>query len=60
MNPFTLEPDFGGEGLHVGIVRARFNEQVGAAQLRACLDELGKLGSTSVTSWWFLCRVRWK
>lgn len=44
MNPFTLEPDFGGEGLHVGIVRARFNEQVGAAQLRACLDELGKLG----------------
>lgn len=44
MNPFTLEPDFDGEGLHVGIVRARFNEQVGLAQLKACLDELGKLG----------------
>lgn len=44
MNPFKLDPDFDGDGLHVGIVRARFNEQIGATQLRACLDELGKLG----------------
>ncbi len=44
MNPFTLAPDLDGEGLHIGIVRARFNEQIGLTQLEACLDELGKLG----------------
>ena len=44
MNPFTLAPDLDGEGLHIGIVRARFNEQIGMTQLQACLDELGKLG----------------
>lgn len=44
MNPFTLAPDLDGEGLHIGIVRARFNEDIGLAQLEACLDELGKLG----------------
>lgn len=44
MNPFTLAPDFDGEGLHIGIVRARFNEKIGLTQLDACLDELGKLG----------------
>lgn len=44
MNPFTLAPDLDGEGLHIGIVRARFNEQIGQKQLEACLSELGKLG----------------
>src|SRR5690625_3392387 len=44
MNPFTLAPDLDGEGLHIGIVRARFNEDIGLAQLEACLDELDKLG----------------
>lgn len=44
MNPFTLAPDLDGEGLHIGIVRARFNEEIGLTQLEACLDELGKLG----------------
>ena len=44
MNPFTLEPDFDGAGLHIGIVRARFNEAIGQAELKACLDELAELG----------------
>lgn len=44
MNPFTLAPDLDGEGLHIGIVRARFNEEIGLTQLDACLNELGKLG----------------
>lgn len=44
MNPYTLNPDLDGEGLHIGIVRARFNEDIGLAELDACLDELNKLG----------------
>jgi 6,7-dimethyl-8-ribityllumazine synthase len=44
MNPYTLTPDLNGEGLHVGIVRARFNEEIGQAELDACLEELEKLG----------------
>jgi len=44
MNPYTLTPDMNGEGLHIGIVRSRFNEEIGLAELEACLDELGKLG----------------
>ena len=44
MNPYILTPDLNGEGLHIGIVRARFNEEVGQAELAACLEELGKLG----------------
>jgi len=44
MNPYTLAPDLNGEGLHIGIVRARFNEAVGLAELETCLQELGSLG----------------
>ncbi len=44
MNPYTLSPDMNGEGLHIGIVRARFNEQVGQAELESCLAELEVLG----------------
>jgi 6,7-dimethyl-8-ribityllumazine synthase len=44
MNPYVLSPDLNGEGLHIGIVRARFNEEIGQAELDACLQELGELG----------------
>lgn len=44
MNPYTLTPDLNGEGLHLGIVRARFNEEIGQAELEACLAELARLG----------------
>lgn len=44
MNPYTLSPDLDGEGLHIGIVRARFNEEIGQAELEACLAELASLG----------------
>jgi len=44
MNPYTLSPDLNGEGLHIGVVRARFNEAVGQAELDACLAELAELG----------------
>jgi 6,7-dimethyl-8-ribityllumazine synthase len=33
-----------GEGLHIGIVRARFNEDIGLIELDACLQELESLG----------------
>jgi len=33
-----------GEGLHIGVVRARFNENIGMAELDACLAELAELG----------------
>lgn len=44
MNPYTLSPDLNGEGLHLGIVRARFNEEIGQMELDACLAELAELG----------------
>jgi 6,7-dimethyl-8-ribityllumazine synthase len=44
MKPYTVLPDLNGEGLHIGIVRARFNEEIGMAELDACLAELGELG----------------
>ncbi|NYE25825.1 6,7-dimethyl-8-ribityllumazine synthase [Pigmentiphaga litoralis] len=44
MNPYTLTPDLNGEGLHICVVRARFNENIGEIELDACLAELGKLG----------------
>lgn len=44
MSPFTLNPDMNGEGLHIGIVRARFNEEIGLIELDACLQELEALG----------------
>jgi len=44
MNPYILTPDLNGEGLHIGIVRARFNEEIGQAELEACLKELAELG----------------
>ena len=44
MNPYVMTPDMNGEGLHIGIVRARFNEEIGTAELQTCLDELAALG----------------
>lgn len=44
MNPYTLSPDLNGEGLHIGVIRARFNESVGQTELEACLAELAELG----------------
>ncbi len=44
MSPYTISPDLNGEGLHIGIVRARFNEEIGLAELDACLGELAALG----------------
>ena len=44
MNPYTLTPDLNGEGLHICVVRARFNENIGEMELESCLEELGKLG----------------
>ena len=44
MSPYTISPDLTGEGLHIGIVRARFNEEIGLAELEACLGELQALG----------------
>jgi len=44
MNPYTIAPDLNGEGLRLGIVRARFNEAIGEAELAACLTTLAELG----------------
>src|SRR3546814_21169896 len=44
MNPYTLSPDLNGEGLHIGIVRSRFNEEIGQAELEGFLAELAELG----------------
>jgi len=44
MNPLIIPPDLHGEGLRIGIVRARFNEAIGTAELSAALAELAACG----------------
>lgn len=44
MNPYVMNPDLNGEGLHIGIVRSRFNAEIGEAELQTCLAELATLG----------------
>src|SRR5690554_2059292 len=44
MSPYTITPDLNGEGLHIGIVRARFNEEIGLTELDTCVRELIELG----------------
>jgi len=42
--PLYHTPELDGDGLRIGIVRARFNEEIGLAELETCLDELQNLG----------------
>lgn len=44
MKPFTLTPNLDGSELYIGIVCARFNEEITFAELESCLDELKELG----------------
>jgi 6,7-dimethyl-8-ribityllumazine synthase len=39
----TLEPNFEGNGLSIGIVQARFNDAIGLGLRQACLTELARL-----------------
>lgn len=39
-----LEPDLSGRGLRVGVVQARFNEDIGEGLRSGCLAELARLG----------------
>jgi 6,7-dimethyl-8-ribityllumazine synthase len=39
-----LKIDMQGEGLRVGVVRSRFNEEIGRASLEACVARLDELG----------------
>lgn len=39
-----LEPNLSGQGLRVGVVQSRFNEDVGAGLRSGCLSELARLG----------------
>ena len=45
----AIEPDSGGEGLRVGIVRSRFNERIGVTMLEACRKRLAELHVTELT-----------
>ena len=44
-----IKPDLNGAGLRVGIVRSRFNEEIGAKLLDACRKRLAELKVTEVT-----------
>jgi 6,7-dimethyl-8-ribityllumazine synthase len=44
-----IEPDLSGAGLRVGIVRSRFNEEIGAKLLEACKKRLAELRVGDVT-----------
>lgn len=46
MSVGSYKPDFQGAGLRIGIVQARFNEEIGDGLLTACLSELNNLGVT--------------
>jgi 6,7-dimethyl-8-ribityllumazine synthase len=39
-----LEPNLAGKGLRVGVVQARFNENIGEGLRSGCLTELARLG----------------
>jgi 6,7-dimethyl-8-ribityllumazine synthase len=40
----TIQPSLDGKDLHIGIVRARFNEKIGLDELDACVARLKELG----------------
>ena len=44
MSVGSYKPDFQGASLRIGIVQARFNEDIGHGLLAACLGELKNLG----------------
>jgi 6,7-dimethyl-8-ribityllumazine synthase len=44
MSVGSYKPDFQGADLRIGIVQARFNEDIGHGLLAACLSELNNLG----------------
>jgi 6,7-dimethyl-8-ribityllumazine synthase len=44
-----FKPDLSGVGLRVGIVRSRFNEEIGAKLLEACRKRLAELKVATVT-----------
>lgn len=44
MTPYTLAPDLNGEDLRIGIVCARFTQDITHLELNACLAELEQLG----------------
>jgi len=44
-----IKPDLDGAGLRVGIVRSRFNEEIGAKLLEACRKRLAELKVAEVT-----------
>jgi len=41
-----LEPNLAGNGLRVGVVQSRFNEDIGEGLRSGCLSELARLGVT--------------
>ncbi len=43
-----IKPDLSGEGLRVGIVRSRFNEDIGLTMLEACKKRLAELRVAAV------------
>lgn len=48
-NMKEIDPDHAGAGLAIGIVMARFNQDVGEGLLSGCCHELRQLGVTDVT-----------
>ncbi|MDB1145276.1 MAG: 6,7-dimethyl-8-ribityllumazine synthase [Alcaligenaceae bacterium] len=44
MSTYTIESDMNGEGMHIGIVRSRWNEDIGLEELGACITRLLELG----------------
>jgi len=44
-----IKPELAGAGLHIAIVRSRFNEKIGLALLESCRARLRELGVADVT-----------
>lgn len=43
----TLLPNLNGKGLRIGIVQARFSNEIGSAMLQVCTDKLQEMGVKS-------------
>ena len=41
----TLLPNLNGKGLRIGIVQARFSNEIGSAMLQVCTDKLQEMGA---------------
>ena len=56
----TIAPNLNGQGLKIGIVQARFTNEVGSAMVEAARKNCWNWAWQMMTSHWRPCPARWK